>query len=1030
MTDFNQLPQIFAAIVGVDNSIRNEANLALKNIVKQPGCFETVFGLISSGENEVYRQLLVIALDSHINKDWDTAEDVHETNKQYARDHLFQLVSGLSPHLQKMMASSFAAIASIDFPHQWPQLTTSLKQGIESNDKGLIKMVLLILKSVASRFQYRRKDSDKGHQRTILIEEMIQPIFNVASSLAESHDEEDGKLVHLVFKSFYCMCTFEIPAFMDDPTLSNPWFEMMIGYLLKEMPAEEKVLSLDDKKDYSWWKVKHVIMMNLLRYSQRFLVRTNVTKEGKSFCEYFCSTLAPTVLETVIQMLFRMKEGETAPETVSSYMVDYIANNIENAEMLALMKPHLTTIFQQIMLPLLQLNSRDMDYWHNDPNMFWRLNFTVDSHLNVKQAVGNFIMDCCRMRKALVLPLLLPYVMENIQTFATRQDNLSAEEAIVLEAFMGCFGFIIVNLDPESEESAPAIADLMVQGIFPYLESTHGFLRGRAVWVMEQGMGFVATTEEAQAHVAKALVSRIADPEMIVRINASSSMTVLLHNLEFSQVILDHITEVMTALFEVANEVADRDTIGCLGKLVEAFGDNLADIAVPFMSKLIEVFIKTSKLNCPGQEPDDEEVASSEDLLGVIQGLLIEFRKHETYPALCHEVMVLLPRLLDEEHVYLLDTACEVAQAVCLSPTIIDEVWNAFPLFLNAALSEWALGCVECMTVALDNFIARRPEEYATGGMDVNSTPTSFPTIVVEFATTLMDPDLAAENFRCGCRLLMASTRYAPKGSLGPHLKNIVMAACGQFSQVDGEESRGTLCLMKVLEVILCALIHDATSTCAILEEAGALEFVFEKIFGINDEVEEIFDRRLFFFALTHMFEEASTLPASVQPHLLNVLGMAVTQCDKLNEIERLTNEEMENQKEQGAEGTVDISGHYNADVAFDNLEEGEEVDFDENDQTHEVPEEIDVQDAEYEELLEFCREGGDYEYVSDDTLDDEMLIFDDVEDGQMNMYFFETMRGLQSANADLFQAIQDNLGAELQMKFQELLTKAAAASQ
>ncbi|CAM9437770.1 unnamed protein product, partial [Laminaria digitata] len=340
---------------------------------------------------------------------------------------------------------------------------------------------MLALRKVVKRYEYKPKDS-----RAPLLAVMrvtLPLLLAMCHQLVGDDSAEAGQVLKIALKVFWSCTQFAIPSGEDLEALNVPsWMDLCAKVLAKPLAGQPE--TEEEREIWPWWKAKkwacNIAQRFFTRYGQPHYAEEKMT----DFAEAFSKQLAPKLLEQVMNTLALRARGEYCTNRVVHACLVFVGPATELSHTYKLLKPHLDFLLFQAVFPELCLSKSDVEAFDSDPHEFiHKTNDPSEDYLSPRVPAMNCIIDLAKYRGKDILPKLLSYTQNVLQTYAAapeaQRDHRLKDGALVA---LGSLSTVLLR----SKKYSSSLEALMVQHVLPEFQSPVGFMRYRACWMMQR----------------------------------------------------------------------------------------------------------------------------------------------------------------------------------------------------------------------------------------------------------------------------------------------------------------------------------------------------------------------------------------------------------------------------------------------------------------------------------------------------------------------------------------------------------------
>uniref|UniRef100_A0A8C2HYM8 Importin 8 n=1 Tax=Cyprinus carpio TaxID=7962 RepID=A0A8C2HYM8_CYPCA len=362
----------------------------------------------------------------------------------------------------------------------------------------------------------------------------------------------------------------------------------------------------DDRPELIWWKCKKWALHIITRMFERYGSPGNVTKEYVEFADFFLKTYAVGIQQVLLKVIEQHRQRQYVSPRVLQQALSYMTQGVSHSLTWKQMKPHMQTITQEVVFPLMCYKDEDERLWQEDPYEYIRMKFNMyDDHVSPATAAQTLLCTAARKRKE-VLPHMMEFchqILMDPNTDPRRKDGALH----VVGALAQPLQKVTFNKDQ---------MELMLQNyVFPLLNSNLGYLRARSCWVLHSFSPLKFHNELVLRNAVELVKQNLVDDkEMPVKVEAAIALQMLVRNQEQAKLyIRAFIKPVMQELLHIIKETENDDLTGVIQKMICEYSEEVSGIAVDMTQNLAEIFSKILQ---------SEEYEESEDKTVMALGIL------------------------------------------------------------------------------------------------------------------------------------------------------------------------------------------------------------------------------------------------------------------------------------------------------------------------------------------------------------------------------------------------------------------------
>ncbi|XP_077356952.1 importin-8 isoform X2 [Festucalex cinctus] len=622
--------RIIQALRGtIDPNLRRAAEDELNQSYKIINFAPTLLQIIASEQVEFpVRQAAAIYLKNMIGQYWQDREpsvgkvvfpfNIHENDRQQIRNHIVEGVIRCPETIRAQLTMCLRTIIKHDFPGRWTAIVDELSLYLQSNNSGSWYGSLLALYQLVKTYEYRKADEREPLLAAMQIflpriQQLIIQLLNDATIFSALIQKQ-------ILKIFHSLIQYSLPLQLINNTVMTQWMEVFRAIMDCDVPAETLELDEDDRPELPWWKCKKWALRVITRLFKRYGSPGNVTKEYFEFADFFLKTYAVALQQVLLQVVDQYRHKQYVTPRVLQQCLNYLNQGLSHSLTWKHMKPHMQTICQEVIFPLMCYKDEDERLWQEDPFEYIRMKFYLyDDHALPATAAQSLLCNAARKRKE-----VLPQMMEFCHQILMDPTSDSRRKDGALHC-IGALAELLLKKRIYMEQM-----ELMLQNyVFPLLNSRLGYLRARSCWVLHcfSQLRFhnVLALRNAVELVKKDLVD---DNEMPVKVEAAIALQMLISNQEEAKLyIRPHIRPVMQQLLHVVKETENDDLTNVIQKMICEYNEEVAVIAVDMTQNLAEIFSRV--LQSEEYEENEDKTVMALGILSTIDTILTVMEDHK-----------------------------------------------------------------------------------------------------------------------------------------------------------------------------------------------------------------------------------------------------------------------------------------------------------------------------------------------------------------------------------------------------------------
>uniref|UniRef100_A0A6Q2YJX2 Importin N-terminal domain-containing protein n=1 Tax=Esox lucius TaxID=8010 RepID=A0A6Q2YJX2_ESOLU len=633
--------RIIQALKGtIDPNLRIAAENELNQSYKIINFAPTLLQIIVSEQVEFpVRQAAAIYLKNMVSQYWQDREpslgevvfpfNIHENDRTQIRDnivegiiqffHIYFYNSHVSLCLPRaQLTVCLRAIIKHDFPGRWTAIVDKIGLYLQSQNSGSWYGSLLALYQLVKTYEYK-----KAEERDPLLAAMqifLPRIQHLITQLLPDATIFSVLIQKQILKIFHALVQYSLPLQLINNTVMTQWMEILRAVMDRDVPPETLEVDEDDRPDLVWWKCKKWALRITTRLFERYGSPGNVTKEYFEFADFFLKTYAVGIQQVLLKVVDQHRQKQYVTPHVLQKSLNYLNQGLSHSLTWKHMKPHMQTISQEVIFPLMCYKDEDEKLWQEDPYEYIRMKFNVyDDHALPATAAQILLCKAARKRKE-VLPQMMEFCHQILMQPST--DPRRKDGALHV---IGSLAELLLKKRVYREQM-----EMMLQNyVFPLLNSPLGYLRARSCWVLHS-FSPLRFHDELVLRNAVELVKQdlITDKEMPVKVEAAIALQTLVSNQEQAKIyIRPYIRSVMQELLHVVKETENDDLTNVIQKMICEYNQEVAVIAVDMTQNLAEIFTKV--LQSEEYEESEDKTVMALGILSTIDTILTVMEDHK-----------------------------------------------------------------------------------------------------------------------------------------------------------------------------------------------------------------------------------------------------------------------------------------------------------------------------------------------------------------------------------------------------------------
>uniref|UniRef100_A0A3P9LH11 Importin 8 n=1 Tax=Oryzias latipes TaxID=8090 RepID=A0A3P9LH11_ORYLA len=490
---------------------------------------------------------------------------------------------------------------------------------IHENDRQQIRdhMVEAIIRSPES-IRYR-----KAEERQPLLAAMqifLPRIQQLISQLLVDSTIFSVLVQKQILKVFHALVQYSLPLQLISNTVMTQWMEVFRSTMDRDVPPETLEVDEDDRPELAWWKCKKWAMRILTRLLERYGSPGNVTQDYSEFADFFLKTYAVGIQQVLLKVVDQHRQRHYVTPRVLQLCLNYLSQGLSHSLTWKHIKPHMQTIVQDVIFPLMCYKDEDERLWQEDPYEYVRMKFNLyDDHALPVTAAQSLLCKAARKRRQ-VLPQMMEFCHHTLMDPSAdprRQDGA-----------LHCIG-VLADLLLKKQVYREQMELMLQNYVFPLLNSPSCYLRARSCWMLHC-FSLLRFHDEVALRNAVELVKQnlLDDKEMPVKVEAAIALQTLVSNQEQAKLyIRPYIRPVMQELLHVIRETENDDLTNVIQKMICVYNQEMAAIAVDMTQNLSEIF--TRVLQSEEYEENEDKTVMALGLLSTIDTILTVMEDHK-----------------------------------------------------------------------------------------------------------------------------------------------------------------------------------------------------------------------------------------------------------------------------------------------------------------------------------------------------------------------------------------------------------------
>lgn len=590
------------------------------------------------------------------------------------------------------------------------------------------------------------------------------------------------------------------------------------------------------------------------------------------FAKSFITEIAPEIFKGYLQQIERWVQKTTwLSKPCLSYTLVFLDECIKPKQMWTHLKPHLDSIVQHFIFPVLCLTEEDVEKFDNDPEEYLHHKLNLYEEVSSPDiAATNFLSSLTKIRRSSTFTILsfINGIVTTYEAAAEAEKNHIAKEGAL--RMIGVLSLLLVSKKSPIMEQ---VEYFLVRYVFPDFRSPQGFLRARACDTVEKFEQLDFKDHNNLIIIYTNIIECMADPDLPVRVEAALALQPLIRHDVIRTSMQQSIPQIMQQLLKLANEVDVDALSNVMEEFVEVFAAELTPFAVALSEQLRDTYLRIIRELLEKNEAREADEGFGDYLddksitaLGVLQtiGTLI-LTLESTPDVLLHIESILMPVIqitLDNKLYDLYNEVFEIVDSCTFAAkSISPTMWSAFEL-IHATFKAGAELYLEDMLPALDNFV-----QY--GVQHLIQTPPYMEAMFGMVSDMFTDEKVGGVDRICACKLAEAMM-LSLRSHIDAYVAKFVEMA---MNTLVGSEIKVKSYRIHLMEMVINAIYYNPRLSLQVLESNHWTNKFFSLWFSSIDSFTRVHDKTLSISAIVALLTlDAASVPVSVQqgwPRLL-----------------------------------------------------------------------------------------------------------------------------------------------------------------
>lgn len=786
----------------IDPALRQQAEDELTKMKKIIGFTPALLQVVMMGEVDMpVRQAGVIYLKNMVTQHWKDAEyeggepipfHIHEQDRAMIRDAIVDAVVHAPDLVRVQLAVCTYQMVKYDFPNRWTNIVDKISIYLQNPDTSLWNGSLLCLYQLVKNYEYKKKDDRAPLHEAMRL--LLPMCYERMVHLLPDPSEHSTLLQKLILKIFYALTQYHLPLDLLDREQFTRWMEVIRQVADRPVPDQTLQVDEDERPDLPWWKIKKWALHILARIFERYGCPSTVHSDYKEFANWYIKTFSAGVLQVLLKILNLYRSKVYVSPRVLQQTLNYLDQGVGQSVAWKLLKPHMLSVVQDVLFPLMCYSDADQELWNSDPYEYVRVKFDIYEDLvSPVTAAQGLLLSIVRKRKEM-LEKTMVFLMQVLTT-----PNVDPRHKDGVMHMIGTLGAVLLKKKIYKDQMETMIA----QYVFPEFQSPYGFMRARACWILQNFDEIKFKSEQnivaAMNCIQNALLN---DHELPVKVEAAMALSAFLASQNKAEKIVEpNIQAIVQELLKVIKETENDDLTNVMCKIVTTYTDQLTPIAVEMCTQLAATFQQV----VDAEEGADEKAITAMGLLSTIETLI---NCMEENPKIMEQIepitLQVVGLILTKNVMEFYEEALALVYSLT-STRISPDLWKCFEMMFQMFKSDGFDYFTEMMP-ALHNYITVDTEGFISSEARIAA--------VFEMCKAMLTQPDCAEDDECHAAKLLEVIVLQCQGRINQCLGSIIQLVVERLlREVKTAELRTML-----LQVIIAVLYTSPDTLLQVLE--------------------------------------------------------------------------------------------------------------------------------------------------------------------------------------------------------------------
>ncbi len=861
------------------------AQKRLYELERTPGILSILLGLITSppaGSTNSIRLAAAMRFKRIVMVNWTIEpEDAHLAGSRYValspedknqvRAHFLPLAllpERFPPVLNQLVDALFVMIRcdlSTHYAHYSGQILAALHAAVSSSTTDSAALATAVEAQLTAfkvvRFSVGSVTFSGYDAACAPVFEVLLPVLESIAAEGGNWNETTAPIAPSILKAIHHATQVYVPACLRSDAMQERLLHLLGGLATRAIPADELQEVAESAANTEGEHVELKSRKWAIRILSSFMHATVPTgkfpkgmkKTYGAWIKNWTTRFAVPVALLMLTVIENHKAG-TVPLSDRSlnYLLMIIDESIRNAAVYkAVIKPNISQLLVNAVLPALAISSNDIEQWRADPASFVvQVSVSALHRSTHKDAARRVLIELVSSRTRTGIAAIMGIIQEILTAYATAPDA-ATRDSLVIAKDGALAALIALRRQLSSKEFAAQTAALIEAHVLPELAtaaaSSPPILAVRGLDVIASFVS-LPYSKNALYGAVQVSIDALHSPDRSLQLEAGNALSKLIR---VRSVLRDLRPNAATLLERVLTLMGQgvNETLGIvMRRLLERFSSELVPHAIGIMKQLValtenalgivaahETKFKEAAENDADQDNDfdDEDDAAVEALRTAAHYIdsmaaLIDAldNNDEVLAAVEPIVLPVVDHVFSSENSEILGETMRVVQALTYCGSrVSDNLWARFPTVVGALHSNWAAYCVEEIVPSLVNYAT------ANSGKEFFAVPDHVDMLLTVPEKFFQSPEDEASSQRSAI-LLRTILGNCGEGQAVPYYPRILNLCVPAM-----EAETNTSFRLLALDCVAAICYHDPQGFIQALMQTGLLGRCFNCWFSLTEGI-------------------------------------------------------------------------------------------------------------------------------------------------------------------------------------------------